>query len=499
MIARIFSSLRGGAADPALKKLRNRLLLVNLISLTLVIAIAFSIIYINFYSRAQNEIEKSLALIPRGVLENVMLSQQRIDPVETIIATAGGGIVVGSAITISGEPHIPVDYSKSFVANIMENGEIAVFSILELDNDDYAGAIETALMLGKPSGVVLISGHAWRYSLEQGASFSRPAALPPYQSSIVFLDVDDTYRRLGELALSLLVIGIVAVGAILLVSLLIANRAIRPVEESMARQRRFVADASHELKTPIAVIAANAEAAKGAVCETDNNMMIPADLAAHTDCGGEEAGKADVSRWIDNITDETNRMGSLVENLLTLAKAGERRADKASFDLVRAVCDEADRVEAFMFEKNISFNIDLMAPQETFMSVCSDREKVQAVLSILLENAVKYTPENGCASIAIGNGTGNKYDQDVMKGSKSNKHAFYIEVSNTGEYIPPEDLVRIFDRFFRADRSRSSETGGHGLGLSIAKETARNLGGELTALSIPRADGGAINTFTLYL
>ena len=493
MIARILSSLRGGAAEPALKKLRNRLLVVNLISLTLVVAVAFSIIYINFYNRTQNEIEKSLASIPRGVLENAMLSRQNNDAAGTVITASEDGMVFGGSITINGGPRIPVDYSKSFVANIMEGGETTVFSMLDLDNEDYVGAIKTALTNGTPSGDVTIAGRSWRYSMDLGPAISRPGAFTAYQSSIVFLDVEDTNRRLGELALSLFVIGVVAVGAILLISLLVANRAIRPVEESMGRQRRFVADASHELKTPIAIIAANAEAAKDAVCETiDNPMIFPG-------YGVEAAGKEEVARWIDNITYEANRMGSLVENLLTLAKAGERRADNASFDLVGAVYEEADRVEAFLFEKNISFDIDLLSPPESFKSVCSDREKVQAVLSVLLENAVKYTPEDGCASIAVGNGTGNKYDQDVMKGAKNNKHAVYVEVSNTGEYIAPDDLERIFDRFFMADRSRNSEAGGHGLGLSIAKEIALSLGGELTAGSIQCADGSAINTFTLYI
>jgi len=247
----------------------------------------------------------------------------------------------------------------------------------------------------------------------------------------------------------------------LLVSLYVANRAIRPVEESMARQKRFVSDASHELKTPIAIIAANAEAA--AITDTP----------------------ADISRWIGNISDEATRMGGLVESLLKLARAEEGQKDRSPFDLVAAVNEETGRVEAFLFEKGITFEFLQRKPENGPLLVRSDRTKVQAALSVLLENAVKYTPEGGRVTVTVGKG--------------NRKTDFYISVANTGAYIPPEDIARIFDRFFRTDPSRGSETGGHGIGLSIAKEIALSLGGDLTATSAPRADGGAINTFTILI
>ena len=598
--SRILSPLRSGSAEPTLKKLRNKLLLVNMISLTLVIAVAFSIIYINFFARTQGEIDKALAAIPRGVLENAMLAQQ--DSSSSVVTVVDNGmsvhgeVLVNGGVTVNAGPRIPVDYTKSFVANIMSGGETTVFSMIDLGVEDYAAAVETALGRGTPSGLVFISGRAWRYSVEWEPSFSHPGVFVPYQSSIVFLDVDDTQRRLGELALSLFLIGIMAVGAILLISLLVANRAIRPVEESMARHRRFVADASHELKTPIAIIAANAEAARGAVSagevsageaegaggaivagegegaggaigegavgeegaggaivageggeegagdavvagEAEGEGAGDAFVAAE---GGEEgaggaivageaegegagdaiiAGEAEgaggeivagevegegagsaasgvesqaAARWIGNITDEANRMGGLVESLLALAKAEETKAESASFDLAQAVCEEADRVEAALFEKGIPFDLDLRMPQGGQLIVRSDRAKVQAVLSVLLENAVKYTTEGGRVVMAAGLA-------GPRKGRIKPKPGVYVTVSNTGAFIPPADIAHIFDRFYRADRSRNSGTGGHGIGLSIAKEIARALDGELTAASVPDTDGNAINTFTLFI
>ena len=521
--AQILKALRG-AAEPTLKKLRNRLLVVNLVSLTFVVAIAFSIIYINFYNSTQNEIEETLSSIPPGVLENAMLIRQS----ESISISAGSS-ASESQITISGEPRLPVDYSKSFVANIMNDGSIAVFSMLDMDNETYLAAIETVFANKTSSGALRIADRAWRYKLEAGAG-----AFTPYQYAIVFLDVEDTNRGLGTLAASLFVIGIISVGAILLVSLLIANRAILPVEESIVRQRRFVADASHELKTPIAIITANAEAAASAALETPGSesrskdagkyqgepgdgfkgsVDLPREIPTEpghlpTEPGHFTAGVSDppaetpkergrlstgannpptepggISKWIGNIADEANRMNGLVENLLMLARAEERDADCAVFDLVAAVCEETDRVEAFLFENDIEFVFE--RPQQGKVNIRSDSAKVKAALSVLLENAVKYTPKGGHVSVSVG------------KNTKSN--SVYVAVSNTGPYIPPEDISLIFERFYRSDPSRNSETGGHGIGLSIASGIARSLGGELTAASAPLTEGGAVNTFTLIL
>jgi signal transduction histidine kinase len=407
--------------------------------------------------------------------------------------------------TISGEPLIPVEYSKSIVVNITMEGDATVFSLLNIDKGTYSEAIKMALASGSASGELSFSGRSWRFIIEQEAS---PFAA--YAYSIVYLDIDDTNKELRELAASLVVIGIIAIGAVSMISMLVANRAMRPVEESMARQRRFVADASHELKTPIAVIAANAEAASGAVYEADRIITANNDsdtdgsgFAANNDGDADDAGfvanndgdaddlgfvarnaaakPSDISRWIDNIADEANRMNKLVENLLALAKSDEKPAERYSFDLVGAVCEEADRIEAFLFEKSISFNFEVKGNQEngSSVTVVSDRTKVQAIVSVLLENAMKYTPTGGRVLLVIDKGS--------------------VAVSNTGEYIPPEKLDHLFDRFFRADLSRNSENGGHGIGLSIAKQFTDMLGARLAAESVPQAEGGAVNTFTLYL
>ena len=463
MLSKIIATLRTVVTEPSLRKLRNRLLTVNLISLTLVIVVAFTLIFVDYYNRAQNEIEATLDSIPPGVLENLLRSQQA--PATTGFAEAEDG-----EITISGEPVIPADYSKSFVVNILSDGTVTVFSMLDFTYDDYAYAVTTALEKRASEGELNMADRKWRYSVKEPPEHLRGRVSAAYESSIVFLDVDEASRGIRDLAISLFVIGILAIGAILLVSLLVANRAIRPVEEIMSRQKRFVADASHELKTPIAVIAASAEAAK--------------------DEAGEHKG---VTRWIDNIADEAHRMDGLVKSLLALAKAEEIQGIETEFDFYEAIREEAVRVETFLFERNIVFSFEPPPGDDGPLTIRSDRAKVRSILSVLIENAVKYTPDGGHVTITAG-----RTKEDGEKAERSKGKA-RVAVANTGEFIPPEDVERLFDRFYRTDRSRNSETGGHGIGLSIANEIALSLGGTITAASEKQADGSAVNTFTLFI
>jgi len=485
MFPRILATLRATITEPSLKRLRNRLLAVNLISLTLVVIVAFSLIYIDYYNRTQNEIERTLDSIPPGVPENIRLLQQ------TMAETGSGRTPDYNTTNISGGPAMPVDYSKCFVANVKNDGSITVFSMLDIKSEECFYAVMLAMENGASSGALNMAGRTWRYSIKSAADLPQRGIYNAYESSVVFLDINEASRGLRELALSLFIIGIVSIGAILLVSLLVANRAIRPVAESMARQRRFVADASHELKTPIAVIAANAEAAKDAVYRID-------DPAA-----GDGENAESVTRWIDIIADEANRMDGLVKSLLALAKAEEMQVIKTTFDLYEAIREEAERVEVFLFEKNIAFVFEPPEAHDKPLLVYSDRTKVRSILSVLLENAVKYTPEGGKVTITAGRIRGDGSYLPVVPAiaekTKGPKGDARVTLANTGEYIPPEDMGRVFDRFFRTDLSRNSETGGHGIGLSIAKEIAQALGGGLTASSVAAPDGGAVNTFTLYI
>ena len=470
-----------------LKKLRNQLLLVNVISLSIVVAGALCAIYLAVYYQEQHQIDLRLAAIPRDVMQNIMLAQQESDGgtaspptgagggTSGVAATSAGNGPAGAALqamgppggmTINGGPNISVDYSKSFVVNVFENDQATVFSHLEIPQTQYQTAIQTVLTHGTAQGKLLLSGRIWQYSLLAHT----PTSSAPYSSSIVFLDVNDVQLYLQRLMLSLFIIAICAVGATVFVSSRVANRAILPAEVGMKRQNRFVADASHELKTPLAIITMNAEAARYS---------------------------EDPAPWLHNIETEAVRMDRLIENLLNLARAEDAHIEKVSFDLVQATEEETERASAILFEKGavLAFEAPTLPGSESQSEIIvhSDREKLTQILSILLENAVKYTPVGG----------------HVIVRTAQHGAAAEITVINTGAYIAPDDRTHIFDRFFRTDRSRNSDTGGHGLGLSIAKELANRLGATITVTSEKTAlqegsdatatEADALNTFTLRL
>lgn len=457
--------------DPSLRKLRNRLLSINIISLTVVVLASMSIVYFSMLRSVQNEIEERLRGIPPGVAENVRLwhgfRDSTISLTQDNTAFAfGGGIIVGGVILVEDAGRFPVDYDKSFVANVLPDGQVTVFSLIEMSDLEYTNAIQTALAMEERRGTyrdfgggsppLFINGESWSYRIVttlQGAS-----DLAEYQTSIVFLNIEEETSRLRALGISLMSICSGWILIILLLGYYFANRAIAPVQASMDRQRRFVADASHELKTPITVIAMNAEAARGS---KDND---------------------EITNNLNNIEVETSRMGVLVHDLILLAREEEIKPMPSQFNLIETLEEETRRIETVLFEKGIEL---VFQKPDVPVSVYTDREKLKAIISILLDNAVKYTKDGGYVKAIVVPGSGKTHAR--------------IVIENLGAYIPREDLPHIFDRFYRGDKSRNSSTGGHGMGLAIAKEITKRLGIQLKAESLPLEDGTATNKFTIIL
>jgi len=235
------------------------------------------------------------------------------------------------------------------------------------------------------------------------------------------------------------------------------NRMLARLEESFDSLRRFTADASHELKTPLQVLRAGVERA----------MSTP-------------GTPTDALQSLEEVLDEVRRMTELVENLLTLARADEGRAT-----LTLASCDLRDLVNEASETANIlgeaaQITVRTEVPPEAVL-LKVDRSRVRQLLLNLVTNAIKFTPPGGKVSLGL-----------VDKGD----HAAII-VGDTGVGIPSKDLPHIFDRFFQVDtvRSRSGEHPGAGLGLAITKWVAEAHGGNITVQS--RQGRGTAFTVTL--
>lgn len=247
------------------------------------------------------------------------------------------------------------------------------------------------------------------------------------------------------------------IGAILLipVSVLLSNWASKPIEEAWEKQNDFVSDATHELKTPLAVIAADTEA-----------------VLANPDASVESQEK-----WLGSIRGETTRMAGLVTDLLFLAK-DDAHEIKLSLNM-ESISERMEELcmewEVKIFEAGLMFEYEMT---QNLLYRC-DWTRIQQMMEELLDNAIKYTPKGGAVRLVM---------------NRDKKQHLRIVVSNQGEAIPEHYIEKIFDRFYRIDPSRARETGGYGLGLCVANCIAKLHGGEITAESV-----NGLNVFTVIL
>ena len=258
----------------------------------------------------------------------------------------------------------------------------------------------------------------------------------------IFLDCSENiHNRLVVLLITLAIfIGFTAL--ITLIFAICAKYVLKPFEENSKRQKQFVTDASHELKTPLAIISANAE-----VLDYKN--------------GG--------NKWTQTITQEVAHMSKLINQLMTLAKLQETDLTvvKEPFDMSAAASDTIEKFTEVAAWKKAVIETNI---QED-ITFNGSKEQIEQLISILIENAAKYVRENGRITAELSS-----------KGKRVT-----LSIFNTADLDENADFDRLFDRFYRTDSSRSSKTGGHGIGLSIAKQITQIYDGTIRA--VPENDG----------
>lgn len=296
------------------------------------------------------------------------------------------------------------------------------------DTEELTAIITDCLSQNQTEGT--IDSYSLRYLRQDNGLYQK----------LAFVDMSMEQATLREMMFSYLQIGAAAMLLLLGASILLSRWAVRPVEKAWLQQRQFLSDASHELKTPLTVILSNAE------------LLESAGLAERP------------ARWTDNIRSEAGRMKSLVEEMLTLARADNmvRTAIMAEVSLTDLAADCALSFEPVAFEAGKPLQEDLAED----VTVLGDRDRLRQVIAALLDNAVKYGADGGTITLTL-----QKTDRQAR-----------LTVANPGEPIPQEQLGRLFERFYRADASRG-ERSGFGLGLPIASTIAAEHKGTLKAES----------------
>lgn len=432
-------------------KLRNKILLLNLVLTSAVILVAFAAIYLITANHMQAENTRKLDTLAGGQF--------------SVKASETSGDIASDAVAVDRQDkRLPADYSLSFTVQTDSSGNIrAVDSLIDLPENTYQQAVESVQRKGGDRGVIEINQRKWLYAIAPATQtrISNDNGVPTIAatqdggSQISFLDITGSMDTLRQLAVTFGIVGFALLVVIFGISRVFANRSIKPIAQAWDKQKQFIADASHELKTPLSIINANYDVLLANPDETIRSQL----------------------KWFSYMKIGTDRMTSLIHTLLSLASIEDksREVHKTSFAISEMVCEIVQQMEAALREKGITLKSSI----EPSIIVHQDRGLVAQVFAILYDNAIKYTEANGHIEVSV-----QKFKRHIA-----------CTVKNSGKGISPQDLSRIFDRFYRADPSRTADSGGYGLGLAIAKSCMDKLGGTITASSVENES----TTFTFTL
>ena len=391
-----------------LKRMQHKFILVTMISVALVMILIIIGINLTSYFRMQNRQDEKL----NGIYEYEQMYDEDQNLKKPPISEMPWAEGEGKEFT-----------TRFFVVHCDREGNLKVFGneyITSIDEETAEEYTKTILEKRKPGGYY----QDYRFIVKQEDD----------DLVIIFLNVSDEMRSIKNFAIASLLVGLVGLLMVLALLVLLSGRVVRPYVRNIERQKQFITDAGHELKTPI------------------TSISTSADIAAM---------KYDGDEWIENIQEQTARLTSLTQELVALSELDEEapHINKSEFSLSELVKETLDSFEARITADNKSCTIDI----DDGIKYTGDSAQIERMLSILLDNAIRYSPPLGRIGFKL-----------------YRAKEIYLEISNSCVIDANMDLDRIFDRFYRPDSSRSAQTGGSGLGLSIAKRIAELHGGDIT-------------------
>ncbi len=380
-------------------KLRLKFICINMALLTTVFISIFGVIYGTTRSNINNEINSNLF-----------------------------ALINNSRKPMPNSINIVVELNKS--GQIIKN--FKPFNI-DIDLSELQNAVNIILKSGNTSDKVSIDGSSYSY-LKQNTSLG---------TKIAFVDRTQYQNLLAELLRTFILIGSISLVALLMISIYLTNKTIKPIKETFENQKQFIADASHELKTPLTIIKTN----------TSLILSHPDDIIRNQ------------SKWLNYINSQTDRMSILINEMLSLAKldANENNLTLASINISKLIESMLLMFDAVIYENNIELETSIIKN----LYINGDKESIKKLFSIIMDNAIKHTNKNGKIEVSL----------------SSDKNKIRMIIRNTGDGIAEEYLEKIFERFYRADSSRDRNTGGYGLGLSIAKSIVKQHKGKIYAQS----------------
>jgi signal transduction histidine kinase len=419
-------------------KLRLKLTLANLIVVVIIFIIVFTGVYVTMYQSIIRQSEQLMNVLTYSIINEGELKNPKM------LGILGNQAFIVAEMSYSGQvtsyistPFIAEptkEYVDELVKNaIAQNGKIRILSNSYRNGDSTES--KTAIIIMGSGTIQTSTGKTY---------ISRLVKKENNSLSLVFINIDYEHSLLKSLRFNLVIVALAGLSLVFAGSLFMAGRAVKPIKAAWEKQKNFVADASHELRTPLSVMQANLEL----VMENKEDTV------------------ESQTKWLENIYFENKHMTRLVVDLLLLARAdsGQKLLEMENFSLSTSVEKAAKPFIPLAEEKQIKIDL-LIDPDVDFYG---DESKIKQLVAILIDNAAKYTPSGGSISLKL----------------KNNVDNVEIIISDTGVGIDKEYLEKIFERFYRVDKARSSENGGTGLGLSIASWIVKEHRGTINVDSV---------------
>ncbi len=408
-------------------KLRKKFILINMLLVGVVLLVVFCAVCLSTHHRLREEslnaMRQAVSHPFDGELPHLEISRKERRP--------GGK---------------PMPMTPVFIVELAGDGSVTSVrgKNVTVDPDAVTELVDAARADGTRVG--RLPSYGLRYLISDNREGVR----------IAFADTGNERQSMRNLLLTSLVVGTCALGAFFAISVYLARWALRPAERAWKQQQQFVADASHELKTPLTVILAN--------------MGIL--LSAREQIGPQEI------KWVENTQAEAQRMKRLVDDLLFLARADSAKSclTFSRFSLSDAVWSALLPFEALAFEQGV----DLQSEIQPDLWLTGHEGQIRQLAAILIDNACKYAGKQGIVTVTL-----RRAGEQLL-----------LSVHNTGAPIPEETLPHLFERFYRADPSRAREQGGYGLGLAIAQTIVESHHGRI---SVESSAGQGGTCFTVRL
>ena len=388
-----------------LKKLQTKFILILMSFVSVILLSVFGVVCCSNYIHDKKDVEQSLEMA------------LRLKDKDFSISFGNSRNFNGNSFVIYTDSNYEYMITSRSVWNIY--AEDAQSLIESVKNKDDIGIL-------KKLGFAYKKEKITNYQVDENT-------IIPSGYAVAFVDVSHMQSSFQRMLIISIQIGSSVLLVFFILSCILSKWALKPVEQAWDKQKQFVADASHELKTPLTVILADSDVLINHSTETISSQK----------------------QWIESIQSEANRMRKLVEDMLFLAKNDANR-----IEISMQNCSLSDicfhcvlPFESIALEKGI----DLIDEVEENIEVHGNESQLKQLILIFLDNAIKYTPSGG---------------KIYFKLCKVQNKAV-ITIRNTDSYIPPEDLKHVFERFYRVDKSRKYQ-GGAGLGLSIASQITQS-------------------------